>query len=135
MSHYPVPAVGAVIVRDGALLLVRRGRAPAKGLWSVPGGHVECGESLVDAVRREVREETGLTVEVGALAGVRDLILRDGDAISHHFVLLDYYATVVSGTACAADDAAEVRWVPLDALAMLAMPPTMCDLLRDVGLL
>ncbi len=135
MVRYPVPAVGAVIVRAGALLLIQRGQAPGKGLWSVPGGHVEWGESLTDAVRREVWEETGLTVEVGALAGVRDYIERDGDAVTHHFVLLDYYATVLHGTARAADDAAALRWVPLAELSTLNITPALLDLLRELGLM
>lgn len=103
----PIVGVGA-IVRDarGRLLVVERGNPPAAGRWSLPGGKVEPGERLTDAVAREVREETGLTVEVGGLVGYAEAA-SDGA----HYLILDFEATVTSGDLAAGDDAADVRWM------------------------
>ena len=111
----PEVAVGAIVFeRDGRVLLVQRGRPPGEGLWTVPGGRVERGETLAQAVSREVREETGLEVEVGALACV---VERMGD--DYHFVILDYVARVIGGTLRAGDDARDARFVDEAALAEL----------------
>src|SRR5687768_15799855 len=85
----PQIAIGAIVIHDGALLMVQRANEPGKGLWSLPGGRVEQGEYLADALRREVREETGLAVEVGELAGILEV---PGDDL--HYVVLDFHATV-----------------------------------------
>ena len=123
-------AVGAVIVRDGSILMVRRGREPARGLWSIPGGRLERGESIADAVRREVREETGLDVEVGGLLGVFEVIGED------HFVILDHVASVTGDHSVrAGDDAGEVRWVPLNELENLECTPRFVETLRGWGIL
>jgi mutator protein MutT len=107
----PRMAVGAVIVDRGRVLLVRRGHEPAKGNWSLPGGGLELGESLVDGVVREVREETGLTVEPIELVELLDRIHREGDRVRYHYVIADYLCRVVSGEVKAASDADAVRWV------------------------
>ncbi len=110
----PVPCVGAVIVRaDGRLLLIQRGNEPGRGLWSLPGGRVEPGESDEEAVAREVAEETGLTVTVGKLAGR----VRRG-----RYDIGDYFATVVSGELEAATDALDARWA--DPQELPALPTT-----------
>lgn len=96
---------GVVHDASGRLLLVRRGRAPAAGKWSLPGGKLLPGESLTDGVARELREETGLTVKPGPCAG----IVTRGPYEIH-----DYFCTVVTGALCAGDDAADVRWVDSD---------------------
>ena len=121
-------AVGAVAVWDDALLLVRRGRGPAQGEWSVPGGHVERGEPVAVAVVREVHEETGLDVVVDEFLGWVERIDTD-----HHFVILDFAVSpldpaqpVVTG-----DDAAEARWVPLADVADLRLVDGLYDFLRD----
>lgn len=89
-SH-PVPGVGAVILDGDRVVLVRRGREPLKGFWSIPGGGLELGESLLDAVRREVREEVGLEIEVLGMVEIFERILRDGDQrAQYHYVLIDY---------------------------------------------
>lgn len=105
LDKRPEVAVGAVVVADGRLLVVRRGRGVATGRWSLPGGRVEGGESLAEALAREVREETGLEVRVEGLCGVAE---RRFD--SHAFVILNYWCAVTGGTLSAGDDAAEARW-------------------------
>jgi 8-oxo-dGTP diphosphatase len=122
-SLLPILAVGAVIRNDaGQVLLVRRGRPPRQGEWSIPGGKVEWGETVRDALLREIREETGLTVEILGLIEIVDSFLKDtvGNLECHH-VLLDYTARVLSGTLLAGDDALEACWVwdlDLDAYPM-----------------
>ena len=112
MSASPTPpgpqvAVGAVVVQEGRLLTVRRGRPPAEGRWTIPGGRVEPGEPLLQAVAREVAEETRLSVRVGELLGWTEHL---GDR--HHYVILDFLAEPVGSTeAVAGDDAAEVAWM------------------------
>lgn len=119
MKRWPVPSVAAVVIDDGRVLLIQRGREPSKGKWSLPGGRLEMGEMLEAAVKREAREETGLEIETDGIAGVYDLIVRDGDEISFHYVIIDYYAHQVSGGLRAGDDAADVRWVPFADLPTL----------------
>jgi len=115
----PVPtvAVGAFVF-DGAgrVLLVQRGKPPSEGLWTVPGGRLEPGETLAQAVAREVREETGLVVEVGTLACVVERMSE-----GYHYVILDYIARVVGGTLAAASDARGAMWVSADELLQLPL--------------
>ncbi len=128
MTQEPPPrrivlGVAAVIWNDRReILLIRRAKEPRKGQWSLPGGKVEFGEKLADGLRREIREETGLEVEILGLASVAETI-RDASAgaADDHFVLLDYSARWVSGTARAASDAADARWFAYDDLAGLSM--------------
>ncbi len=123
----PVVGVGAVCVRDGRLLVVRRGRPPGEGLWALPGGRLEAGESLQGACARELAEETGLVGEVGALRGIAER--RGAD---HHFVILDFDVAVPDGPAArAADDAAEVAWAGLADLAALPLVPGLADWLAE----
>ncbi len=120
---YPIPAVGVVCWRGDEVLLIRRGRAPRQGEWSIPGGKVERGESLHEAARRELLEETGVTAEIGGLIEVYEII----DA-AFHYVLIDYRAIWLSGEPVASDDADEARFMPLDeALAKVSRED-----LRDV---
>lgn len=123
---FPQIAVGAIVVHDDALLMVQRSNDPGKGLWSLPGGRVETGEFLADAVRREVREETGLEVEVGELAGILEV---PGDDL--HYVILDYHAIVVGSAEPTADgDAGDVRWVPLDQVAHMECTPRFVETMK-----
>jgi len=107
----PLVGVGAVIVDDGRVLLVRRGTEPMLGKWTLPGGMLEVGESLTDGVIREVREETGLTVEPVELIELLDRIYREGDRVRYHYVIADYLCRVLGGALKAASDADAVRWV------------------------
>jgi mutator protein MutT len=112
----PVVGVGAVVVRDGKALIVRRGHEPRKGEWSLPGGRVELGESLEEATRREIREETGLEVDVGPLVEAFDRVHRLDGRIRYHFVILDYLCVPRAGEARAGDDAEDVAWVTAEEL-------------------
>ncbi len=107
----PLVGVGAVIVERGRVLLVRRGREPLKGEWSLPGGLLEIGESLAAGVMREVKEETGLTVRLVELVELIDRVHRDGERVRYHYVIADYLCTVAGGELKAASDADAVRWV------------------------
>lgn len=119
MSGRVVPCVGAVIKDDlGRLLLIKRGHSPGAGLWSLPGGRIEPGETDAEALVREVREETGLAVEAGHLLGTVQRPAHDGDV----FDIRDYAATVTGGLLQPGDDAADARWV--DAIEMESLPIT-----------
>ncbi len=121
----PVAAVGAIVFDDqGRVLLVERARPPGAGLWTVPGGKLEGAETLAQAVAREVREETGLLVEVGPLACV---VERIGD--DHHFVILDYLARVIGGTLAAGSDARAARFAGEEDLAALPLTDGLVDVL------
>lgn len=120
----PVVGVGVVIVEDGRLLVIKRGREPGRGLWAVPGGKVRRGETLVEAAEREAHEETGLRVQVGEVVWVGEHI--DADS---HLVLIDFSATVVSGEPRAGDDALELAWVPIDDPGEVPLTLTMHRLL------
>lgn len=127
----PSVCVGAVAVSEGQILLIRRGRGPAAGEWSVPGGRVEGGETLAEAVVRELAEETGLEAVCDGLVG---WVERIGDG--HHFVILDFSVTVLTPDAPrAGDDAAEAAWVPLTEVAELRLVDGLAEFLHDHGIL
>lgn len=108
----PLVGVGAVVVREGAVLLVQRAREPLAGQWSLPGGLVELGETLEQAVVRELREETGLVVKVRGLVEVLDRITRDAvGRVQYHYVLLDYWCETGDDSAVAGSDVRAVAWV------------------------
>lgn len=108
----PIVGVGAAIVDGEHVLIVRRGRPPLQGRWSLPGGAVEVGETLASALQREVLEETGLIVEVGPIVDVLDRIhMNDDGRVEYHYVLIDYLCFVLSGHLHAQSDAADARWV------------------------
>lgn len=118
----PVPAVGVVCLRGDEVLLVRRGRPPRQGEWSLPGGRIEPGERAVDAALRELREETGVEAEITGLIDVVDGLFPEA---GRHYVLIDYAARWLSGEPVAGDDAVEARFVALDAVeALIGWPET-----------
>lgn len=127
----PEICVGAVAVDDDRLLLIRRGRDPGKGLWSLPGGRVERGELLAEAVVRELAEETGLEGVCGELLG---WVERIGDR--HHYVILDFSVTVLEAEpVTAGDDAEDAGWVPLTDVADLDLVDGLAEFLHDHGVL
>jgi ADP-ribose pyrophosphatase YjhB (NUDIX family) len=110
--------VGAVILDGGRVLLVKRGQPPLQGEWSLPGGVVEVGETLDAALAREVREETGLSVEIGPVAEVLDRIQRAADGrVEYHYVIVDYLCRARDGAVVCGSDADEARWVDVAELA------------------
>lgn len=127
VRRYPAaPVVGAagVVLAGDQVLLIKRGREPSKGVWSIPGGAVELGENLQRAVAREIREETGLEVKVGPLVEVVERILRDRDGrIEYHYVLLDYLCWSPLAAPRAGDDADEAVWRPVAEAAAMGLTP------------
>jgi 8-oxo-dGTP diphosphatase len=122
--------VGAIVTREGHLLMVRRAKDPGRQLWSIPGGHVEPGEYLADALKREVKEETSVDVEVGDLVGILEL---PGD---DHLIILDYHATALDGSdPVAGDDVDDVRWVSFEDVAELECTPRFQETMRGWGVL
>ena len=128
----PTPGVGAVVVEHGMLLLIRRGRGAYVDHWAVPGGRQKRGETMREAAARETLEETGLIIEVGDLLWAGD-ILDDASPPAYHYTVVDFAATRVGGRLMAGDDAAEVRWVPIDEVRSMPLTPTMFDLLDRMG--
>jgi len=120
----PFLAVSAAIVRDGHVLVVRRARPPANGLFSLPGGVVEAGETLHEAVVREVREETSIAIEPVALAGFRETITHDREnRVERHFVILPFAARWLAGEPHLNEELSEARWVRPAELASLSTTP------------
>jgi 8-oxo-dGTP diphosphatase len=128
----PLVGVGAIIVEKERVLLVKRGHAPLAGEWSIPGGVLELGEALEEAVVREAWEETGLRVETEGLLGVYNRVLRDADERTlYHYVLIDFLCHRVSGEPKASGDAAEVRWFSRNEIGTLSLPQ---DTVEVIGL-
>ena len=125
----PFLAASAAIVRGGKVLVVRRARPPAGGLFSLPGGVVEVGETLHEAVAREVREETSLTIEPVALAGFRESIVRDQqNRVERHFVILPFAARWIAGEPVLNEELSEWRWVEQNEIASLPSTPGLAAL-------
>ncbi|HTX40088.1 MAG TPA: NUDIX hydrolase [Bryobacteraceae bacterium] len=108
----PLVGVGAILLDGDRILMAQRGKQPLKGWWSLPGGALETGESLADAVRREVREETGLEIEPLGVLEIFERIMRDAEGIpEYHYVLIDYVCRITGGQLAAGDDVCQVEWV------------------------
>ena len=118
----PVVGVGGVVVHEGRVLLIRRGKQPLYGRWVVPGGTVELGEPLTVALVREMHEETGLEVEPFELLTVFDRIERDGERVTYHYVIVDYLCRWRAGEARAGSDALEVAWALPEELERYDLP-------------
>lgn len=130
----PEVCVGAIAVEQGRLLLVRRGHGPGAGEWSVPGGRVEAGETVIEAVVRELAEETGVEGVCESLVGWVERIAPEG-----HFVILDFKVTVLAGPdesePTAGADASEAAWVPLEEVAHLALVDGLAEFLHENGVI
>jgi len=127
----PLVGVGAVIVEENRVLLIRRGTPPLLGEWSLPGGVLECGETLREAAAREALEETGLVVETGEMLGVYERVIRgDEGRVRYHYVLIDFLCRPVGGELKAGSDAADARWFTLDELPALDLAYDANDVVR-----
>jgi len=127
----PLVGVGAVVIEENRVLLIRRGQPPLLGEWSLPGGLLECGETLREAVAREAREETGLVVETSEMLGVYERVIRDdAKRVRYHYVLLDFLCHAVGGDLKAGSDAADVRWFTRDELPALNLAYDANDVVR-----
>jgi 8-oxo-dGTP diphosphatase len=132
----PTVGVGAITIKDGRILLVKRGIEPGKGLWAIPGGTLRLGETLQGCASREILEETGVTIAVGECIYVFDLIeLDEAGEIKFHFVVVDFAALYVSGEPKGADDAEEANWFSPSELKEISVSRHTLEALRSVGFL
>jgi mutator protein MutT len=127
----PLIGVGAIIIDSGRVVLVKRGHAPLKGEWSIPGGVLEVGETLREAAVREAKEETGLTVEPTELLGVYDRVLMDEQGRTlYHYVLIDFLCKRLEGEPLGAGDAEEAAWFTRESIGKLALAEDTADVIR-----
>src|SRR5271154_2052420 len=127
----PLVGVGAIIIEDSRVVLVKRAHPPLADKWSIPGGVLEVGELIREAAVREAREETGLIVEPGELLGVYDRVLRNAEQrVQYHYVLIDFLCRRVGGELLAASDAAEVRWFRREELPPLNLAEDTLDVIQ-----
>ena len=127
----PLVGVGAIIIEENRVVLVKRAHPPLQAQWSIPGGVLEVGELVREAAVREAREETGLVVEPGELLGVYDRVLRDSEQrVQYHYVLIDFLCRRVGGELFAASDAAEVRWYTKEELPALNLATDTQDVIQ-----
>lgn len=127
----PVLCASIALWRDEEVLLVRRGRPPLAGKWSLPGGVVDLGEPLAEAARRELREETGLEADPGPVADCNEVIIRDtGGAVERHYVIVVFAARWRAGEPLAQDDADAVRWARVEALDGIDLTDGTADAIR-----
>ncbi len=131
---HPRVGVGAVVLREGRVLLVRRGAEPAQGLWAIPGGGLRLGETLQEGAEREILEETGIVIRAGAPLFTCDSFQRDGEGrLRFHYVIVDMTADYLSGDVKGADDALEARWVSPAEIRELPATKTTLRLLTQIG--
>jgi 8-oxo-dGTP diphosphatase len=128
---HPSVGVGGVLIHEGRVLLIRRGKEPLRGRWVVPGGTVEVGETLETALIREMEEETGIRVKPGDLLTVFDRIQREGSRVRYHYVIVDYLCDYLSGTPRAGSDAEAVALVSPEDLPAYDLPAKALEVVRD----
>lgn len=131
---YPRVAVGAIVIKDGRVLLVKRSKPPGEGLWAIPGGRVELGETLQQAAEREIMEETGLTILARDPLYTFEVIEPDDAGRPRfHYVIVDLIAEYVKGELSPSDDASEARWVSSQELERLPISQATIEVLKDVA--
>jgi 8-oxo-dGTP diphosphatase len=127
----PMIGIGAIIIEDSRVLLIKRGQPPLMGEWSIPGGMLELAETVREAAIREAREETGLTVDPNELLGVFDRVIRDDQGrVQYHYVLIDFLCFRTSGEVLAAGDADEARWFTQEEVTKLPMAKDTAEVIR-----
>ncbi|TFG11983.1 NUDIX domain-containing protein [Candidatus Thorarchaeota archaeon] len=130
---FPIPGVGAVVLGEKGVLLVRRVKEPGLGLWSVPGGAIEVGETQLDAVRREVKEETGVYCEIIRLIDTDDIIIQDSNGgVEYHYLLNHYLAVALTSDITPESEDAKVKWFNLNGLPLEEMPEKIIDLIKKI---
>jgi len=137
VSAYPIVAVGAIVLDEGDILLVKRRTEPAAGTWSLPGGKLERGESLAEGVVREVFEETACKIKPHGIAGIVERIVRDDDGgVEFHYVIVDLWAEIVDRIdPKASDDAEDAKWFAVEDLSRLGLTTGLFEFLRERGVL
>lgn len=125
----PIVGVGGVVISGDRVLLIRRGKEPLKGEWSIPGGMVELGETLTAGVRREIKEETGLEVEPLEVIAMFDRIQRNGSRVQYHYVIIDYVCRRKGGRLSPATDVVDARWVKRSDLSHYQLSPKAAEVI------
>ena len=134
--NQPIVAVGAIIQRNNQILLVRRATAPGLGRWAIPGGVVELGEPVRDAIKREGEEETGLIIQVNDILGIVDRVVYDDDRkIRYHYVIIDFHAHTIGGALKRSPEVLDLRWVNMNNLDKYDVPGDLLSIMREKGLL
>jgi len=133
LSPWPVVAVGAIVWKQERFLLIRRGKPPREGGWSIPGGRQEAGETVHEAVHREIREEAGIEIDILAVAAVVDLIERDEEDIKHHYTVIDMLAEWRSGETRAGDDAMDTAWAALEEIDAYDLPDLQVEVITQAA--
>ncbi len=130
----PRVGVGAVVIQNGKVLLIQRGIQPSRGLWAIPGGNMELGETLKETAEREMMEETGIVIEAGDPIHAFDFIERDDEGnILYHYVVIDLIADYIEGEPRGADDALEARWCAWEEIVKMPVSRNTLALLRKIG--
>ncbi len=131
---HPRVGVGAFVVKNGSVLLVRRMGAPAAGLWAIPGGNLILGETINGCAEREIKEETGITIRAGEIIHTFEIIDKDeNEGIRFHYVVIDVAAEYISGEPLAADDALDARWVSPGELSTLPLARTTKEFFKKIS--
>lgn len=129
--RHPIVGVGGVVIRGNCVLLIRRGREPLKGEWSIPGGMLELGESLTNGVKREVLEETGLRVRPLEALTVFDRVEKNGERVRYHYVIVDYVCRTAGGRLKSGSDVLDARWVKREELPQYRITPKAAAVIAD----